>query len=358
MHIHDAQQQWTVEPGWLNTASFGLPPRSAFEALQAALNDWQVGRTSWEGWAASVSVARTRYAAIIGVEESDVAVGAQVSQMLAPVAAAVPDGSTVLVPDIEFTSAVFPWAVHTDRGITVRTAPVVTFAEHIDESIDVVCFSIVQSATGEIMNYHAITEAARSANALVVVDATQACGWYPFDGRQADVVVNSAYKWLLAPRGTGFVYLAPELRERLKPIMAGWFAGEDTHDTFYGLPLRLARNARAFDLSPAWHPWVGTGPALQVVQDVGVEAINRHNVRLANRFLTGLGYPPGASAIVTVSIPGAQDRLAAAGVKAAVRDGRVRASFHLYTTDHDVDLALNALTGTVPRTVFRPDTPD
>jgi selenocysteine lyase/cysteine desulfurase len=46
---------------------------------------------------------------------------------------------------------------------------------------------------------------------------------------------------------------------------------------------------------------------------------------------------------VTVDVPGAQERLAAAGVRAAVRAGRVRASFHLYSTERDVDMAVNAL---------------
>ncbi|WP_308209167.1 hypothetical protein [Actinoallomurus purpureus] len=67
-------------------------------------------------------------------------------------------------------------------------------------------------------------------------------------------------------------------------------------------------------------------------------------IALADRFLAGLGLPPTGSAIVSVDVPGAAERLAAAGVRAAVRDGRLRAAFHLYTTDADVDLALNALT--------------
>ena len=41
---------WDPDPGWLNTASYGLPPRPAWEALQSALTDWPAGRTSWEPW--------------------------------------------------------------------------------------------------------------------------------------------------------------------------------------------------------------------------------------------------------------------------------------------------------------------
>jgi selenocysteine lyase/cysteine desulfurase len=148
---------------------------------------------------------------------------------------------------------------------------------------------------------------------------------------------------MMAPRGTGFCYLAPALRERIRPLAAGWFAGDHASGSYYGLPMRLSPDARAFDLSPAWHPWVGTDPALEVIERVGVDAIYHHNVALANRFLTGLGQPPSNSAIVTVNVPGAEAKLAAAGIRAAVRKGVVRASFHVYTTTSDVDAALNAL---------------
>ena len=330
---------WDAQPGWLNTASYGLPPRRAYEALQAMLSDWRVGRTSWEHWDESTQRARRAYARLIGVDADDVCVGAQVSQVLAPVAAGLA-GKRFLVPDIEFTSNLFPWLV----AGHVRTAPVAVLAGRVDANTDVVAFSLVQSATGEVADYRTIVAAARAHGALVVVDATQACGWLPFDGSLADVVVTGAYKWLMSPRGTALGYLAPGLRERLKPWAAGWYAGEEVHDSYYGLPLRLAKTARRFDISPSWPAYAGTAPALELVEEVGVPAIHEHNVRLANRFLAGLDRPPGNSAIVTVDVPGAEERLDRAGVRAAVRAGLVRASFHAYTTDVDVDLALEALT--------------
>jgi selenocysteine lyase/cysteine desulfurase len=254
-----------------------------------------------------------------------VAIGASASQLLAPVAAALPAGATVVVPDVEFTSNLFPWLVQTERGVRVHTVPLAGLVDAIDADTDLVAFSLVQSADGTIAAYDEIVTAARAHGALVVVDATQAAGWLPFDGTRADVVVAAAYKWLMGPRGVALAHLAPALRERLRPDAAGWYAGADPHASYYGPPLRLADDARRFDISPAWFSWVGLAPAMDLLLDVGLPAIRAHNVALANRLLTGLGRPPGESAIVTV--------------------GRVRASFHLYSTADDVDMALNALLG-------------
>jgi selenocysteine lyase/cysteine desulfurase len=333
---------WDAQPGWLNTASFGLPPRRAFDALQDMLADWRCGRTSWEPWDDATRRTRLAFAGLIGVDAEDVCVGAQVSQVLAPVAAALA-GKRFLVPDIEFTSNVFPWRAAGE----VRTARVADLAAAIEaghRTLDAVAFSLVQSANGEVADYQAIVAAAHAHGLLVIVDATQACGWLPFDGSLADVVAVGTYKWLMSPRGSALAYLAPALRERLTPWAAGWYAGDEVHESYYGVEPKLATNARRFDLSPAWATYVGTAPALELVAQLGVPAIHAHNVRLANRFLTGLGRPAGNSAIVTVDVPDAEQRLVRAGIRAAVRAGRVRASFHAYTTDADVDAALNALT--------------
>jgi selenocysteine lyase/cysteine desulfurase len=345
MDLAEAQALWKPEPGWLNTASYGLPPRPAWDALQTALHDWQVGRTSWEGWDESTARSRQAFAGLIGVPPQDVAVGSTVSQLLAPVAAALPPGARVVVPEVEFTSNLFPWLVQAERGVQVSTASVSGLAEALDEHTDMVAFSLVQSADGTVAPYDDVVAAARAHGALVAVDATQACGWLPFDGGLADVVAVAGYKWLMAPRGAAFAYLAPHMRDRLTPAAAGWYAGADVHTSYYGPPLRLATDARRFDISPAWFSYVGAAPALELLAEVGLPAIREHNVNLANRFLAGLGRPTGDSAIVKVDVPGAQEKLAAAKVRAAVRAGRVRSSFHIYSTADDVDLALGALLG-------------
>ncbi|BCJ57295.1 aminotransferase class V [Micromonospora endophytica] len=330
--------------GWLNTASYGLPPDPAWEALQEALAGWRAGRGVWETWSESADRSRAAFARIVGVPTADVSIGASVSQLLAPVAASLPAGARVVVPEVEFTSNLFPWLVQESRGVQVRTVPLDELASSIDADTDLVAFSLVQSADGALAAYDDIVAAARAHGAFVAVDATQACGWLPFDASRADVVAVGGYKWLMGPRGSAFAYLAPALRDRMRPDAAGWYAAPDPHSSYYGPPLRLADDARRFDISPAWFNWVGSAPALELLLEIGVPAVHAYDVALANRFLAGLGQPPGQSAIVSVEVPGAQEKLARAGVRAAVRAGRVRAAFHLYTTEDDVNLALNALT--------------
>src|SRR4051812_5586907 len=339
------REQWTPAGVYLNTASYGLPPAVGWEALQAALADWRGGRTSWEHWGDATEASRAAWARLVGVPAGDVAVGATVSGFVGLVAASLPTGTRVVAPDVEFTSALFPFLVAEQEGrARVRTVPPVRLAEAIDAEIDVVAFSAVQMSTGEVADLHAIAAAAEHHGAVTLVDATQACGWLPLDASRFDVVVCGAYKWHMPPRGTAFRALRRERLAETVPWSAGWYAGEDVHGSYFGPPLRLAREARRLDTSPAWFSWVGTQPALELVADIGVEAIHAHDLALANRFRAGLRLPAGDSAIVSVDLPDAAQRLSAAGIVAAMRGGRLRASWHLYNTDGDVDRALDVLT--------------
>ena len=80
-----------------------------------------------------------------------------------------------------------------------------------------------------------------------------------------------------------------------------------------------------------------------MLEEIGIERIHEHDVALANRFREGLGLEPGDSAIVFCDAPGGAERLERAGIRAAVRGGRVRTSWHVYNGDADVDRTLDAL---------------
>jgi selenocysteine lyase/cysteine desulfurase len=335
---------WQQDTVYLNTATFGLPPQPAWDALQRALDEWRHGTTGFLGWEKSVAGSRRAFSELVGVPEDWVSTSSTVAGMTALVAASIPAGSTVVAPEMEFTSALWPWLVQEQRGVNVRIVPLDSIADAVTDGADLVAVSAVQSSTGRVADLDSIATAAKSVGALTFIDATHACGWMPFRAEAFDFAVCAAYKWLMAPRGTAFMTVRPELLERIPPLAANWFAGEEIHESYYGTPLRLAHSARRLDISPAWFNWVGTQPAIELILDVGVEWIHDHNLGLANRFLAGLDIPAGDSAIVSVDVAAAEDRLRRAGIMVAVRAGSLRASFHLYNTESDVDAALEALT--------------
>ena len=68
MRIDEARALWDQAGVYCNSASFGLPPRPAWEALQSVLADWRGGRTSWEHWGESTDGARAAFARLVGVD--------------------------------------------------------------------------------------------------------------------------------------------------------------------------------------------------------------------------------------------------------------------------------------------------
>jgi selenocysteine lyase/cysteine desulfurase len=333
--------EFDVPDGYLNTASVGVPPAAAADAVEAAIRGWRTGRGRPPDYDEPVATARAAFARLVGVPFERVAIGGAVSPLVGLLAASVPDGTRVLVAEGEFTSVTWPFAAQSARGVKVVEAPLEELGERAAE-FDVVAVSVVQSADGRIVDLDAL-QAARAADTRVVLDATQSLGWLDVDLGWADAVVAGGYKWLLSPRGTAWLALAPDWQ----PVAhnAGWYAGADVWNSVYGLPLRQASDARALDTSPAWYCHVGAAVALPWLAGLDRAAVRAHCVGLADAFCAAVGIPPAGSAIVSVRRPDALPRLAAAGVTVSARAGAARLAFHLYNNEDDVRRAVAALTG-------------
>jgi selenocysteine lyase/cysteine desulfurase len=285
---------------------------------------------------------------MVGAGPETVAIGSQVSPLVALVAAAVPDGATVLVPEGEFTSVTFPFLAQEARGIRVLEVPLAEVAEHVDGSTGLVALAAVQSSDGALAPLEAVEEAAARHGVDVLVDLTQAAGWLPVDAGRFAYTVCGAYKWLLSPRGTAFLTVRPDRWDRLVPAAAGWYAGEEPWSSIYGSPLRLARDARRFDVSPGWHAWVGTASSLALLERVGADALHAHALEVEAAFAAAAGLEPAGRAIRAL---GADEQvphlLARHGIVAAERAGRLRVSFHVNNTEQEATAAGEVLRGHV-----------
>lgn len=338
-----AQTEFAPKTTYLNTASIGLPPRRSVTALRAALDDWQGGIAEAADFDRPVAAARARYAELVGAPIETVAIGSQVSALVGLVAGALPDGARVVVAAGEFTSLLFPFHA---RPLRVREVRLADIADAVTSDTDLVAVSAVQSSDGRLVDLAALIARCAHTGTRILLDITQAAGWLPVDATAVAYTVCAGYKWLLAPRGTAYLTVQPDLMAGLTPNAAGWYAGADRWDSIYGGPLRLAHDARRFDVSPAWHSWIGAEQSLDLLVEVGAHALHRHSVGLANRFRRTIGLPEGDSAIVSVDAADPADAaMTAAGIAASRRAGRVRLAFHLYNSAEDADRAAEALAG-------------
>ena len=147
-------------------------------------------------------------------------------------------GDEVLTTNHEHIGGLCCWQLlAARRGVRLRVLPLPATAGSPEELIApfrtaigprtrVISVSHVNFTNGTIMPVRALVELARPHGIIVVVDGAHPPGMMPVDLRalDADFYASSPHKWLLAPQGTGLLYLRREWRSRLWPTVAsgGW----------------------------------------------------------------------------------------------------------------------------------------
>jgi selenocysteine lyase/cysteine desulfurase len=335
---------------YVDSATFGLPPKPTVEALARALDEWQTGTASWEeDWEPAGELCRHEIAPMLGAPADEIALVPAVSVGIAPIAAALGPDDEVVVPDDEFDSLLLPLAALAERrGARVRRVPFRDVAGAVRPETTLVATSHVRSNGGGVQDLDSVAAAAKGAGARVVLDATHAAGVLPIDAaaRGLDVVVAAAYKHLLCPRGVAFARIAPEAQRFYAPVSASWVSVEPRR--YYGSAVdKLAPDARRFDVSLAWHAWVGAVESLRFLNAIPAEERCSWCLSLASELAERVGVEPTGSSFLSVPVGVPLDRLtrrlAEADVAAAIRAGEVRVSFHVYNTEADVDYVADVL---------------
>lgn len=329
--------------GYLAAATMGLPPRESVAALSDELQRWSVAQSNPMDYGDIVERTRSHYARLVGVDHTRVAIGSQTSVLASLIACSLPAGSEVVCVESDFTSIVYPFLQH--RELVVRSVPLDELADAVRDSTALVVFSLIQSCNGAVADVDAITAAASRHGARTLCDVTQAAGVFPVDANQFDATVCHSYKWLCSPRGVAFLTISQDFEQHITPVQAGWYAGEDVWCSVYGPDMSLAKDARQFDVSPAWQAWVGAEPAIALFADLDIAEVWEHSKGLGNLLCDGLGIERQNQAIVTWPDESGADltKLSAAGITASGRAGRLRAAFHLWNNADDVAAVIATL---------------
>jgi cysteine desulfurase/selenocysteine lyase len=207
-------------------------------------------------------------------------------------------------------------------GAVVKTIPADEGDETLLEALQLVltertrlvCLSQVTTLDGRRLPISEAASIAHQQGVPVMVDGAQSLGQYLVDvtALGCDFFVGSGHKWLLGPRGLGFIWVAPE---RIPGFRPGFIPD---HDLWLepGEPRPPITAATRVELGTCdLAKRIGLGRAVEIMTSLGLDRIEAHVVQLANDLVREVEQWPGAK-IVTPEEPGR-----ASGLLAVTFDG-------------------------------------
>lgn len=360
---------------WLNAAHQGPLPSVAAEAAREAVS-WKVAphRIADELFGEVPRHLKGLLGRLVGAPAEEVILGNSTSYGLHLLANGIPwrPGDEVLLVAGDFPANILPWLALEKCGVAVRLmepeGAVPTPAElssNLTEATRLFCASWVGSFTGHAADVRGLGEACREAGVTFVLNGSQAVGTRPLNVSEipVDAVVSCGFKWLCGPYGTGFCWMEPELLESLEYNQAYWLAMQEGRNLgqMRDYELRDDLGARRYDVFCTanflnFAPWAA---ALEYLLSFGIEEVAAYDDWLVSRLVGGLDperyrlvSPRDGDARSTLVVVGhAQEgrsedlhrALKEAGIDAALREGNLRFSPHLYNTAEEVDRALEVL---------------
>ncbi|WP_164007177.1 aminotransferase class V-fold PLP-dependent enzyme [Pyxidicoccus trucidator] len=348
---------------YLNHAGVAPTSLRAAEAVRGWMDDLVYHGIKHErGWEAHCERVRALAASLINAEPGEVAFVRNTSHGLGLVAEGLdwkPGDQVAVASSLEYPSNVYPWLHLKDRGVEVReiespsggvTPEAVAAA--LTPRTRLVALSSVQFATGHRADLDAIGALCERAGVLFCVDGIQSVGCVPVDVKKSRIHFLSAdsHKWMLGIAGIGFLYVAKDVLPRLRPVLVGWRSTTDAWN-FNRSHFELRPDAGKLEEGSAAYTGIyALGAALELLQEVGVGAIETRIRGLLTRVeegLRGLGCDVGPSpehraGILTFLPPGGEARplgawLAERNVALSVRRGRIRLSPHFYNLPEEMD---------------------
>jgi L-cysteine/cystine lyase len=343
---------------YLNAGTNGPLPREAAVAarvrLERELTDGRAGAPHFARRAQLAEELRAAYAERVGCAAADLALTTSTTDGIARVLLGLElhPGDEIVTSDEEHPGVLGPLAGQRARGVDVTLAPWSRVVEAVGSRTRLLVCSHVSWRSGRC----APLEALRTLDVPVLLDGAQGAGAVPVDVGALGCAAYAAagQKWLCGPEGTGLLYVAPALRERLRPPAPGYV---NLAEPGAGIDAAPWDDARACD-TPALPAasLAQAAAALDVLAVAGWEAVHTHAAALAERAADALAaagrdvLPRDRTTLVTwreSDAPAAVERLAAAGVVVRSLPGEdlVRASFGGWNDEHDLD----RLTAALPR---------
>jgi selenocysteine lyase/cysteine desulfurase len=367
----------------LNNAGASLVPRPVLDAvighlqLEARIGGYEAR----EHEAAAIAEAATAIARLVGASTGEIAFAESATRAWDQVFYALPfrPGDRILTHRVEYASNYLAMLQVTKRtGAVIELVPSVPTGEvdvdaltsMLDERVRLVAITHVPTSGGLINPAAAVGAALAGTGIPYLLDACQSVGQLPIDVSTigCDFLTTTGRKFLRAPRGTGFLYVASNWIERLEPDVIDMRSADwTTIDTY-----ELRPDARRFEQwERSWAGYLGLGAAARYALTFGLDAIAARDGALADGLRDRLRALPGVTvhdqgreraAIVTFSVAGHEpEAIRAAAHERGINiwatpasaarldfdprgiDSVVRASVHYFNTESELDQLCDAL---------------
>jgi kynureninase len=273
--------------------SLGAMPRGAAEMLERYASMWRErGIRSWEEeWMALPTEAGNVLAGLLGAAPGSVSMheNCTTAQMIALSAVdfVAPRNRLVCTAE-DFPSELYLYEGLARRGSELVRVPardghridVADVVAAIDERTAVVAISHVLFRTAQVVDLAPIVARAKAAGALTVIDAYQSAGTLPFDvtALGVDVVTGGSVKWLCGGPGAGWLYVRPDVAERLEPAFAGW-QGHARPFAFEAEMEPAPGAARFLTGTPVVAANYAASAGYEIVAEIGVDRIRENSMR-------------------------------------------------------------------------------
>jgi len=203
-------------------------------------------------------------------------------------------GDAVLLSLLEHHANIVPWQMMAaEKGFEIRWIPLtddgqldLTNLDTLIDGVKMVAVSSMSNVLGSLTPIDRIVAAARTAGALVSVDACQSVPHLPTDVAAADVdfISFSGHK-MCGPTGVGVLWGRPELLDAMPPFLGG--GGMILNVSTEGFS--VAAVPHKFEAgTPPIAEIVGLGAAAEYLRDLGMEAVRKHEVELTGYMLRSL----------------------------------------------------------------------
>ena len=320
------------------------------------------GDTYWDDWLERTELVRAGVARFIHAEKEEIAFTPNTSAAMGIIAQLLKNRGAVLTMEDEFPSSTFPW-INLDYQVDFVHAVKGTYSmKSIENAIRpehrILVTSYVQYKTGFRQNLVKLGQLCKSANLIMVINATQGMGVFPVDVRESriDFMVFSGLKWACAGYGASGLFIRHKYLSDLRIPVAGWRSVKSP-ETMNNRLLDLKEEASALEAgSPSFPAVFALGGSLALLESIGAEERMERVIqlsRLLEEKLRENGFPvlysfpdqhrSGIIMIKTTHAKTAVQELAAKNILVSARGDGLRVSVNIFNNESDIRVLISAL---------------